>query len=108
MATNLDYLPNTTKPRAEWKFDLHSPEGIALVALGVIFFAWAFISFILVIENGGNFFDEKNGCTSSYQVIMKYSPPFWGTLTRWLFPSMLLAMLVLLFGGSIWHTQSAP
>jgi hypothetical protein len=108
MATILDYLPTTTKPRAEWKFDLHSPEGIAFVALGVIFFAWAFISFLLVIANGGNIFDDKNGCQSGYQVIMKYSPPFWRTLTRWLFPSLLVAMLVLLFGGSIWHRHPAP
>jgi hypothetical protein len=108
MATILDYLPNTTKPRAEWKFDPHSPEGIAFVGLGVIFFAWAFISFVLVIENGGNFFDKKNGCTSSYQVIMKYSPPFWRTLTRWLFPILLVAILALLFGGWIWHRQPAP
>ena len=107
MATIHDYLPNTTKPRAEWKFDLHSPEGIAFVALGVIFFAWALISFALVIENGGNFFDEKNGCSSSYQVIMKYTPPFWKKVSRWLFPSLLLAMLALLLVCAIWHRQPA-
>lgn len=105
MATILDYLPQVSKPRVESHLGLHSVEGIATLVLGVVLVAWAIISFAIVCQNGSSFFDRKNGCSSGYQVIIKYSPPFWRTLTRWLFPSLLLGFLAI--AGYTWHKQAS-
>jgi hypothetical protein len=101
MATILDYLPERANPRPVYQFDLHTPERIAFLVLGVIFFVWAFVSFLIVVANGGSIFDSK--CRNSYEVIMKYSPPMWRTVSRCLLPFLILAFLALLFGPTIWH-----
>jgi hypothetical protein len=77
------------------------------VLFAVIFYAWAVVSILVVVGNGGSFFEEK--CKSGNDVIWKYSPPVWRKITLWVwrFEISLIILLAVKFLIHITNRASA-
>ncbi len=73
MSTLKDFLPNFVK------IDPNAFQQAICILFAIVLFIWAIVSSIMVLANGGSFFDEK--CGSSNDVIWKYSSPFWRKIT---------------------------
>ena len=63
--------------------------------VAVVFFVWATVSGVIVLIRGGSFFDERR--ESSYDAILKHTPPLWRKVTIWLWPLLVVGAIISLF-----------
>ena len=55
--------------------------------------AWAIVSLILVLKRKGSEEAPKD-CNTSWRLIMRYSPPWWRTFSRWVVPPIVILGIV--------------
>lgn len=58
------------------------------IAYLAVFVAYSVVSFIVVVRGKGS--EEAKEGGTGLDLILKYSPPWWRTVSRWFFPSWLI------------------